>query len=60
MRVVDDEAVGDEVVIALNGQIVRLLDATRFDRDDAVPEHVRLGEVGQVKGAEALGEAGDG
>ena len=40
MGVVDDEAVGDEVVVGLDGEVESLLLAGVLDGGDAVPEDV--------------------
>src|SRR5207237_5704421 len=50
--VVDDQPVGDEVVIAVHGQVVGVLFPGRLGRHDPVPEHVRPGDGGQPGGAE--------
>ena len=49
MGVVDDDAVGDEVVVAFDREVVGVLDPLRLDGDDAVPEHVRGRESAEIR-----------
>ncbi len=58
--VVDDEAVGDEVVIALDSEVVRLLAPTRLDGDDAVPVDVRIRCSSEAARAKCFRQSGDG
>ena len=60
VRVVDDQPVGDEVVVDLDGEVEGLLDAARLDRHDAIPEDVGGGDVGETPRAEEVGELLDG
>jgi hypothetical protein len=42
VRVVDDQPVGDEVVIDVHREVISLLNAPRLDGDDPVPRTRRM------------------
>ena len=57
--IVNDEVIREEVVIALDLEVVRLLDPERLDRDDLVPVHVGICEPREVVALEMLRETVD-
>ena len=59
VRVVDDQPVGDKVVVFLDRQIVGVLHAAGFDAFDRVPVNVGLGRLLQTAGTEKRGQFGD-
>ncbi len=60
MGVVDDDSIGDEVVVLLHREVVGVLDPLRLDRDDSVPEDIGCGDPGETERVEEAGEAHDG
>ena len=55
--VVDDDVVGHEVVLARDGEVVRLLLPEVLDRGDLVPPQVARGEAGELAAVRRLARA---